>query len=155
MFFLPCDCNDQHNFGMTVLLTLSVNLVVVTNFIPETSRYFPRVCNYFLLSILQCIVGIILSSIVGHARHSESSPKELNQSEMNMGDSQPVNDLEEEIPVKNLHSSNDNTSSALYHLSCIRKIAQILSQYETLIGLIYLSITIVAHVWCYQGFFFS
>ena len=153
MFFLPCDCSDQHNFGMTVLLTLSVNLVVVTNFIPETSRYFPRVCNYFLLSILQCIVGIILSSIVGHAKHFESSLKELNQSEMNMGDSQPVNDLEEEIPVRNLHSDNAKSSSAFNR--CIREISKILSQHETLIGLIYLSATIFAHVWCYQGYFFN
>ena len=67
MFFLPSGTTDRPNFGMTVLLTLTVNLMIITEFIPEASRSFPRVCNYFLGSILLCAIGVLLVCVIDRA----------------------------------------------------------------------------------------
>ena len=58
VFFLPSDLGDRVGFGVTVTLALCVNLVIVIDFLPETSKTIPDICGYFLTSI--CLSGLAL-----------------------------------------------------------------------------------------------
>ena len=82
MFFLPSGTTDRPNFALTVLLTLTVNLIIITEFVPETSRSFPRVCNYFLGSILLCAIGVLLVCLIDQAGSIVKSGDEEVQSEI-------------------------------------------------------------------------
>ena len=50
-------------YGITVTLALCVNLVIVIDFIPETSRTIPSLCTYFLVSICLSGFSILLSAV--------------------------------------------------------------------------------------------
>ena len=63
VFFLPVDCGERIGYGVTLTLALCVNLMIVTEYIPETSRTFPDVGNYFLNSIILSGIAIILAAI--------------------------------------------------------------------------------------------
>ena len=63
VFFLPVDCGERIGYGVTLTLALCVNLMIVTEYIPETSRTFPDVGNYFLNSIILSTLAIILAAL--------------------------------------------------------------------------------------------
>ena len=63
VFFLPVDCGERIGYGVTLTLALCVNLMIVTEYIPETSRTFPDVGNYFLNSIILSGIAIILAAL--------------------------------------------------------------------------------------------
>ena len=63
IFFLPVDCGERIGFGVTLTLSLCVNLMIVTEYIPETSKTIPNICNYFLTSIILSGVAIIMATI--------------------------------------------------------------------------------------------
>ena len=62
-FFLPGESGDRIAFGATVTLALCVNLVIVIDFIPETSKTFPNLCNYYLASIFCSGFSLLLATI--------------------------------------------------------------------------------------------
>ena len=74
MFFLSSETSDRPGFGVSVLLALSVNMVVMTEFIPYTSRSFPRVGDYFLGSIIICSLGVVLVCIIDRLKSSVVEP---------------------------------------------------------------------------------
>ena len=63
VFFLPSELSDRICYGITVTLALCVNLVIVIDFIPETSRTIPSLCTYFLVSICLSGFSILLSAV--------------------------------------------------------------------------------------------
>ena len=62
-FFIPCELGDRVGYGVTVTLALCVNLIIVIDFIPETSKTIPNVCNYFLVSIFLSGVSLIMATV--------------------------------------------------------------------------------------------
>ena len=74
IFFIPYD--SRVGFGMTVLLTLCVNLLMVISFIPETSKTIPGLCNYFVVSISLSAFAIILSAISLNILAAEQAARE-------------------------------------------------------------------------------
>ena len=150
MFFLPSGSSDRQNFGMTVLLTLSVNMMIITDFIPETSRNFPRICNYFLASFFLCVVGVLLVCIVDRA---DSSIKSHESTKMG------------EAPNLECEENNLTTGCRIRESSsrgeAPKRIEQIYLHFqkmvqrnETLVGFAYFMSTIVAHSWAYFGAYF-
>ena len=63
IFFLPSELSDRIGYGITVTLALCVNLVIVIDFIPETSRTIPSLCTYFLVCICLSGFSILLSTV--------------------------------------------------------------------------------------------
>ena len=63
IFFIPGEIGEKIGFGVTVTLTLLVNLSIVTEFLPQTSKTFPVLFYYFLSSIVLSGLSIILSTI--------------------------------------------------------------------------------------------
>ena len=64
IFFLPCEGGERVGFGITVTLALCVNLVIVIEFIPETSKTIPEICDYFLVSISLSGCSLLLATLV-------------------------------------------------------------------------------------------
>ena len=64
IFFLPCEGGERVGFGITVTLALCVNLVIVIEFIPETSKTIPDVCTYFLVSISLSGFALLLATLI-------------------------------------------------------------------------------------------
>ena len=64
IFFLPCEGGERIGFGITVTLALCVNLVIVIEFIPETSTTIPDVCNYFLVSICLSGCSLVMAAVI-------------------------------------------------------------------------------------------
>ena len=62
-FFIPCDMGDRIGFGVTVTLALCVNLIIVIDFVPETSKTIPDLCNYFLVSIFLSGLSLITATV--------------------------------------------------------------------------------------------
>ena len=62
-FFIPCDMGDRIGFGVTVTLALCVNLIIVIDFVPETSKTIPDLCNYFLVSIFLSGISLLMATI--------------------------------------------------------------------------------------------
>ena len=63
IFFLPAQSGERIGFGITLTLSLCVNLLVVTGYVPETSKTIPKVCTYFLMSIFLSAAAIILAVV--------------------------------------------------------------------------------------------
>ena len=63
IFILPADGGDRIGFGVTLTLSLCVNLMIVTDFIPETSKTIPEICNYFLINIFLSSLSIALATL--------------------------------------------------------------------------------------------
>ena len=148
MFFLPCESSDQANFGMTVLLTLSVNMMLITDFIPETSRHFPIVCNCFLASIFTCAVGVVMVCAMGRIKlHFQTIHKDAHLH----GSCQTGLQLQEDNTNDEALDGNveNTTTSRCYQLRM--KIIRGLIQHQNFVGFIYLFFTIIAHSWCYFG----
>ena len=81
VFILPSSTCDRPSFGITVLLALTVNMMIITDFIPEASRGFPKVCNYFFGSILFCALGILMVSIIDRAEYNSQIAEDQSKCE--------------------------------------------------------------------------
>ena len=57
-----CWQGDRIGFGVTLTLALCVNLMIVTEFIPETSKTIPEVCNYFLCNMFLSSASIAMAT---------------------------------------------------------------------------------------------
>ena len=62
-FFIPNNLGERVGFGVTVTLALCVNLIIVIDFVPETSKTIPNICNYFLVSIFLSGFSILLATM--------------------------------------------------------------------------------------------
>ena len=112
IFFLPSELSDRIGYGITVTLALCVNLVIVIDFIPETSRTIPSLCTYFLVSICLSGFSILLSAVSLNMASSQ------NQSEANIVSLKPIEAHENELNGDQCNaisipsrSANERTSS--------------------------------------------
>ena len=135
MFFLPSGTTDRPNFGMTVLLTLTVNLMIITEFVPETSRSFPSLCNYFLGSILLCAIGVILVCVIDQAGSIAKSGDEEVQSEIYCAEGAEKDD---DVSTKTIQMKKKIRLLWVQLLMIVKK-------NEKIIGFIYFLSTLVAH----------
>ena len=62
-FFIPGEAGERIGFGVTVTLALCVNLIIVIDFIPETSKTIPNLCSYFLTSIFLSGFSLLLATL--------------------------------------------------------------------------------------------
>ena len=62
-FFIPGEIGEKVSFGVTVTLALCVNLMIVTDFVPQTSKTFPKICTYFLLSIVLSCLSLLIATL--------------------------------------------------------------------------------------------
>ena len=81
IFFLPSELSDRIGYGITVTLALCVNLVIVIDFIPETSRTIPSLCTYFLVCICLSGFSILLSTVSLNIASSKSQTENSTDSE--------------------------------------------------------------------------
>ena len=139
MFFLPCETSDRPSFAMTFLLTLSVNMMVVTDFLPQNSRNFPRISNYFLSSVVQCATGVFLVSVIDGVRMNlktqEAGFEDCSKDPGKLSDSRG-----ERKWSKKLRQMDFAKMRALCMFIPMKFV-----QHETTIGVIYFIITLVTH----------
>ena len=64
VFFIPFEIGERIGYGVTIMLALCVNLIIVTEYLPETSKTIPIVCHYFFLSILLSSASLLVSTIM-------------------------------------------------------------------------------------------
>ncbi|XP_075239445.1 neuronal acetylcholine receptor subunit alpha-6-like [Convolutriloba macropyga] len=62
-FFIPGNTGEKIGFGVTVTLALCVNLMIVVDFVPETSQTFPLICTYYFLSIVLSCFSLLLATV--------------------------------------------------------------------------------------------
>ena len=62
-FFIPGEIGEKLSFGVTVTLSLCVNLTIFTDFIPMTSKTFPKLFTYILSSILLSCISLVLATV--------------------------------------------------------------------------------------------
>ena len=162
MFFLPKETADRPGFGMTLLLTLSVNMMIITDYIPETSRHFPRACNFFLGSLMLCAIGVVLVCIMdrlesivddtsGYKSDSEFPLKELNNGKID-----ETGDVVQENG-KTVQKQRTNMTFARFPkklLLLYAKFQRFLKKNELVVGFVYFLTTIVAHLWSFLGSYF-
>ena len=63
IFFIPGEIGEKKGFGITVTLALCVNLTVFTEFIPMSSKSFPRLFSYLLSSIVLSCLSMVIGTI--------------------------------------------------------------------------------------------
>ncbi len=63
IFFLPCEACERIGFGVTVTLALCVNLLIVVDFVPETSKSIPNISSYFLASIFFSCISLSIATV--------------------------------------------------------------------------------------------
>ena len=62
-FFIPGEIGEKLSYGVTVTLSLCVNLTIFTDFMPMTSKTFPRLFTYILSSIILSCMSMVLATI--------------------------------------------------------------------------------------------
>ena len=136
---------------MTVLLTLSVNMMMITNFIPETSRNFPRLCNYFLGSIVLCAGGVVLVCIIDRAASIIPSLEQTGPTlEFNTGGQ--ANDSDDAM-----EATSSRQGKGLHHgrFSKVKQMSlgllKLVYRYDLVIGLLYLLSTLISLCFAFFG----
>ncbi|XP_063718390.1 neuronal acetylcholine receptor subunit alpha-4-like isoform X2 [Symsagittifera roscoffensis] len=63
-FLLPNESGEKIGFSITVFLSLCVNLVVITSYVPASSESFPIIGQYYLTCIFLVAVSIVLTTCI-------------------------------------------------------------------------------------------
>ena len=61
-FFIPGEIGEKLSYGATVTLSLCVNLTIFTDFIPMTSKTFPKLFTFILSSIVLSCISMVLAT---------------------------------------------------------------------------------------------
>ncbi|XP_063782671.1 neuronal acetylcholine receptor subunit alpha-3-like isoform X2 [Pseudophryne corroboree] len=64
VFYLPSDCGEKVNLCMSVLLSLTVFLLVITEIIPSTSLVIPLIGEYLLFTMIFVTLSIVITVFV-------------------------------------------------------------------------------------------
>lgn len=64
VFYLPSDCGEKVNLCISVLLSLTVFLLVITETIPSTSLVIPLVGEYLLFTMIFVTLSIVITVFV-------------------------------------------------------------------------------------------
>ncbi|XP_075242446.1 acetylcholine receptor subunit beta-type unc-29-like [Convolutriloba macropyga] len=63
IFFIPGEVGEKIGFGITVTLTIVVNLSIVSEFLPHSSTSYPKLYQFYLSSIVLSGLSLVLSTI--------------------------------------------------------------------------------------------
>uniref|UniRef100_A0A1I8JFT5 Neuronal acetylcholine receptor subunit alpha-7 n=1 Tax=Macrostomum lignano TaxID=282301 RepID=A0A1I8JFT5_9PLAT len=75
-FIIPPDAGEKVSFGVTILLSLTVFLMMVAEAMPPTSDAVPVIGMYFACTMIMCSLSVVFTVIVlnYHHRDAESHP---------------------------------------------------------------------------------
>nr|XP_021333008.1 neuronal acetylcholine receptor subunit alpha-4-like [Danio rerio] len=69
VFYLPSDCGEEVTMCISVLLSLTVFLLLITEIIPPTSLVIPLIAEYLLFIMIFIILFIIITVFVLNVHH--------------------------------------------------------------------------------------
>ncbi|XP_075256845.1 neuronal acetylcholine receptor subunit beta-3-like isoform X2 [Convolutriloba macropyga] len=76
-FVLPCESGEKISLGITVLLSLFVNLLNLVDLLPESSDSFPILGSYYLISMGLVASSVVMTVIVLNIHHQPIKSRRL------------------------------------------------------------------------------
>lgn len=73
-FFIPAESGERIGFSCTILLSVSVYLLIVTEALPEQSDTLPLIGVYYIIIMLEIGLALTATIVVLKAHHSTSKP---------------------------------------------------------------------------------
>ncbi|XP_031561148.1 neuronal acetylcholine receptor subunit alpha-9-like [Actinia tenebrosa] len=76
-FYLPPDCGERIGLSITVLLALSVYLLIISDKLPETSDYVPRLGLYYMCLMGELALALAATAVSIKCHHSRTKPPKI------------------------------------------------------------------------------
>lgn len=73
-FFIPAESGERIGFSCTILLSVSVYLLIVTEALPEQSDSLPLIGVYYIIIMMEIVLALTATIVVLKAHHSTSKP---------------------------------------------------------------------------------